>query len=96
MPAIIGALVAMLFQALRQYLPGILGRVLIAFGLTMAVNEVGLPALRSFVQGYMGGLPSVLLAYAGAIKFDVAITMILSTVVAVRAQRVVLSRMKQN
>lgn len=92
MPAIIGALVAMLLQGLRQWLPGILGRVLVAAGLTLAVNEIGMPALRAFVQSYMGGLPAVILAYAAAIKFDVAITMILSTVVAVRGQRVVLSK----
>lgn len=96
MPAIIGALVAALISALRTYLPGILGRVLLAFGLTLAVNEVGLPALRGFVQSYMGGLPAVLLAYAGAIKLDVAMSMVLSTIVAVRAQRVVLSKISGN
>lgn len=96
MPAIIMALVSALLGALRQYLPGLIGRVLLTFGLTLAVNEIGLPALKAMVQQYMGGLPSVVLAYAGAIKFDVAVSMILSTVVAIRAQRVILSKIGGN
>lgn len=96
MPAIIGALVAALIGALRQYLPGILGRVLLTFGIALVTNEVALPALKSFVQGYFGGLPSVLLAYAGALAFDKAVTLILSAAVAVRAQRVILSKIGTN
>lgn len=96
MPAIIGALVAALIGALRQYLPGILGRVLLTFGIALVTNEVALPALKGFVQGYFGGLPSVLLAYAGALAFDKAVTLILSAAVAVRAQRVILSKIGTN
>lgn len=96
MPAIIGALVAALIGALRQYLPGILGRVLLTFGIALVTNEVALPALKSFVQSYFGGLPSVLLAYAGALAFDKAVTLILSAAVAVRAQRVILSKIGTN
>lgn len=95
MPAILGALVALIMTGLRQWLPGIIGRCLIAFGLMVATNEVALPALKSFVQGYMGGLPAVVLAYAGAIGMDKAITMILSAAVAVQAQRAILMRMSR-
>lgn len=92
MPAIIGALVAAIIGALRQYLPGIIGRTLLMFGIAITTHELALPALKSFVQSYMGGLPSVLLAYAGALAFDKAVTLILSSYAAVRIQRVVLSK----
>ncbi|MBV2210282.1 MAG: DUF2523 domain-containing protein [Thermomonas sp.] len=92
MPAIIGALVAALIGALRQYLPGLIGRVLLTFGIALTAHEIALPALKSFIQSYMGGLPSVLLAYAGALAFDKAVTLILSAYAAVRLQRVVLSK----
>lgn len=96
MPMIIGALIAALIGALRQYLPGIIGRVLLTFGIALATNEIALPALKSFVQSYMGGLPSVLLAYASALAFDKAVTMILSAAIATRAQRVILSKIGTN
>ncbi len=92
MPAIIGALVAAIISALRSYLPGIIGRVLLTLGIAVATNEIALPALRGFIQSYMGALPAVLLAYAGALGFDKAATLILSAAVATRAQRVILSR----
>lgn len=90
--AIIGALAAALMNALRTYLPGLIGRVLIAFGLTVAVTQVGLPALQAFLQSYFSGLPSAMFAYAGALGLDKAATMIISSAIAVRAQRVALSR----
>lgn len=92
MPAIIGALVAALISALRQYLPGIVGRVLLMFGVALVTNEVALPALKSMIQSYMAGLPSVLLAYAGALGIDKAVTLVLSAIIAVRTQRVVLTK----
>ena len=92
MPAIIGALVAMLINGLRQYLPGMIGRVLLAFGIALATHEIGLPALKAFVQQYMQGLPSVLLAYAGALGMDKAATIVISAAIAVRAQRVILTK----
>lgn len=96
MPAIIGALVAMLIQALRQYLPGIIGRVLLAFGITLAVNEVAMPQLKAFVQAKMGALPAVIYAYVDATGFGLAVTMILSAVAAGVAQRAFLSKLSSN
>jgi hypothetical protein len=93
MPAIIGALIAALFQALRQYLPGILGRVLLAFGIGFVTHTVAMPALISFVQSKVGSLPAVLAAYFGALGFDVAVTMILSAWIAARSQSVILSKL---
>jgi branched-subunit amino acid ABC-type transport system permease component len=90
---IIGALVSLLIQALRQYLPGIVGRVLLAFGIGMTVNKVVMPALENFVRSKVGGLPSVLYSYFGATGFDVAVTLILSAIFAARAQRVIMTKL---
>lgn len=92
MPAIIGALVAMLVGALRQYLPGLIGRVLLAFGITIFANEVALPPMKALIQSYFGQLSSVLLAYAGALGFDKAVVMILSAAVAVRAHKLIFAK----
>jgi Protein of unknown function (DUF2523). len=91
---IIGALVAALLQALRQYLPGIIGRVLLAFGIGFATNTIAMPALKAFIQSKLGALPSVLYAYVEATGFGVAVTMVLSAYLAARAQAVVLSKLK--
>lgn len=92
MPAILGALGAMLIQLLRQYLPGILGRVLLAFGIGFTAHTIAMPALLAFIQTKVAGLPGVLASYFGASGFDVVCTMIISTAIAVRAQRVFLSK----
>ena len=96
MPLIIGALISALMQAARTYLPGIVGRLLAAFGLTLAVHEVALPALKEFVAGKLGGLPSVMVAYVDATGFGIAVTMILSCVAAARAQRAFLAKLGSN
>ncbi|UYC14016.1 DUF2523 family protein [Xanthomonas sp. CFBP 8445] len=94
MPMIIGALVAALLQGLRQYLPGIIGRVLLAFGIGFATHEIAMPALKSLIQGYIGGLPAVAYAYFNASGFGVATTMILSAWLANRAQAAILTKLK--
>jgi hypothetical protein len=91
---IIGALVAALLQALRQYLPGIIGRVLLAFGIGFATNEIAMPALKAFIQSKLGALPAVLYAYFEACGFGIATTMILSAYLAARAQAAILTKLK--
>lgn len=93
MPAIIGALVAFLIQALRQFLPGIVGRILLAFGVGLATYKLALPSLIGMAESYFGRLPGSLYAYAGAIGLDVVAVMILSAFAANRIQRVVLSKL---
>lgn len=95
MPAILGALGALIIQLLRQYMPGIVGRVLLAFGITLAASTIALPALENFIQSKVNGGPAVMVAYFYALGIDVAVTMILSTIAAVRAQRVFLSKISQ-
>lgn len=78
MPAIIGALVAALLTAARTYLPGIVGRVLLALGIGFATHQVAMPALVSMLSAQVGALPPLLRAYFGALGLDVVATMILS------------------
>ncbi len=92
MPLLIGALVTALINALRAWLPGIVGRILLTFGIGFATQTLAMPALIGFVQSRMAGMPSVLLAYAGALGIDVAVTMVLSAIAAGRLQRVALSK----
>lgn len=92
MPLIIGALVSALIGALRQWLPGIVGRLLLAFGIGMVTHKVAMPALLGYIQSRVSGMPAVMVAYFGACGIDVCITLILSALAAVRAQRVILSK----
>ncbi|WP_343650846.1 DUF2523 family protein [Stenotrophomonas sp.] len=92
MPQIIAALVALLVSSARQYLPGIVGRVLLAFGIGFVTHEVAMPALKAFVESKFGALPAVYQAYWGATGFGVAVTMILSAYLATRAQAAILSK----
>lgn len=93
MPAILGALGAMLITLARQYLPGLIGRVLLAFGIGLTTYNVVLPALKGLFQEKLNALPPVVQAYAGAIGIDVVFVMILSAFAANRAQRVILSKL---
>ncbi|MDR2872068.1 MAG: DUF2523 domain-containing protein [Xanthomonadaceae bacterium] len=93
MPAIIAALVAAIINAARHYLPGILGRCMLALGIGFFVHEIGFPALKSFLQSYVSGLPSVLISYFDASGIGAAVTMIISAIVAVRSQRLILSKL---
>ncbi len=93
MPMIIGALVSMLLQALRQYLPGIIGRVLLAFGIGYVTHEIALPPLKAFIESKVGGLPGILSVYFSATGLSIAVSMILSAIVAARAQAAILSKL---
>lgn len=96
MPMIIGALVTMLIQAARQYLPGIVGRVLVAFGIGLTVHEVALPALKSFVAGKVSALGPIMSVYFEATGLGIMVTMILSAIAASIAQRAFLSKLTGN
>ncbi|WP_407351561.1 DUF2523 family protein [Luteimonas sp. R10] len=92
MPAIIGALVAALINALRQYLPGIVGRVLLALGIGFFTHTVAMPALLGIIQSKLFGLPGVLVAYFGALGLDVVCTIVISAAAAKATQRLLLRR----
>ena len=93
MPLIIGALIAGLMNALRTFLPGIVGRVLLALGIGLATQTLAMPALLGAIQTRVSGLPAVLVAYFGALGFDVAVTIALSAIAAKAAQRVFLAKL---
>lgn len=93
MPALIGALVAALLQALRTYLPGLVGRVLLAFGIGMFTHSIAMPALKSYVASKLAGLGAVGVAYWDATGLGIMVTMILSAIVAAKSQKVVLSKL---
>lgn len=93
MPLIVGAIVAALINALRTYLPGIVGRVLLALGIGFATHTLAMPALLGMLQTRASGLPAILLAYFGAFGIDVAITIILSALAARAAQRALLTKL---
>lgn len=94
MPQIIGALVAMLIGALREYLPGIIGRILLAFGIGAFTHSVALPALKSFIQSKLPALGSVGVAYWDATGLGIMVTMILSAIAAAKAQSVILAKLE--
>ncbi|WP_228736226.1 hypothetical protein [Xanthomonas euvesicatoria] len=93
MPMIIAALVSALLQALRTYLPGIVGRVLIAFGIGFVAHEVALPSLKAFIAGWLPGLGAVGVAYWDASGIGVSVTMILSAIAASVSQKAILSKL---
>jgi hypothetical protein len=94
MPQIIGALVAMLVGAAREYLPGMIGRVLLAFGIGAFTHEVAMPALKSFIQSKLAGLGAVGVAYWDATGIGIMVTMILSAIAAAKAQKVLLAKLE--
>lgn len=93
MPVVIGALVAAIITALRTYLPAIIGRVLLALGIGLAVKEVAIPSMLALINTYLVALPSVFLAYFGALKIDVCISLILSAYAAKAAQKAMLAKL---
>jgi len=93
---ILGALVSMLIGALREYLPGIVGRILLAFGIGLFTHQVALPALKAFVQSKLPALGAIGMAYFEATGLGVCFTMILSAIAAAKAQKVLLSKLGSN
>lgn len=67
-----------LLAGLRDMAAGIFGKVLATFGLSLVTFETLLPNLKSFVQGFVSGLPAEILAFMGAIGIGQAMSMILS------------------
>lgn len=93
MPAVVAAIVGWLISALREYLPGIVGRILLTLGIGFATKTLVLPSLLGMIQARVAGLPALALAYFNAFGLDVCITIILSAAVAVQAQSFMIKRM---
>lgn len=95
MPLIIGALVSFLFQAARTYLPGIIGRCLLALGIGLATSKLAMPAIKSAVMSYLPGLGPAA-AYWDASGAGIAFTMILSAIAAQMTQRAFLTKLTKD
>lgn len=93
MPLILSALGGLLISLLRQYLPGIIGRVLLALGIGFFTHKLAMPALLGMVQDMVSGMPARLVAYYAAFGLDVVMTILLSAYVGVRSQRVLLKKL---
>lgn len=93
MPAILTAFGALLINLLRQYIPGMVGRVLLAFGIGLFTHQVALPALSAMLQTRVSAMPPVLVAYFYALGLDICFTIILSAYAARAAQRVILRKL---
>ena len=92
MPLIIMALVTALMSALRELLPGLVGRLLLAIGIGFATQKLAMPALMGFVQAKVSGMPQLIVSYFGALRLDVCISIVLSSILATRAQRVFMTK----
>ena len=92
MKAIIFALVGYLISALREYLPGIVGRILLALGIGLATQAIAMPAMLAFVQSKVDGMPEKIVGYFGALGMDVVCTLLFSALAARAAQRVLLKK----
>lgn len=92
MPLIIMALVTALMSALRELLPGLVGRLLLAIGIGFAAHKLAMPTLLGFVQSHVNGMPALLVGYFGALGLDVVTTIWLSTIIAARAQKAFLTK----
>lgn len=95
MPLILGALVSLLMQALRTYLPGIVGRCLLALGIGFVAHELALPAIKSAALSYLPALGPAA-AYWDGSGAGIAFTMILSAIAAQRTQRAFLSKLTKD
>lgn len=91
MPALLLALVGLLWNVARAVLPSIIGKILITLGLSVAVSHFVLPDAIAFVQSHMGGITGDMVGFLAFINVDKMITMILSAAIARTAGRAVLS-----
>ena len=86
------ALGSIIINLLRQYLPGILGRVLLAFGIGFAAHSFAVEPMLNLIQAQTGSLPAVLAQTFSAIGMDKVITMIFSAYAAKTASNLILSK----
>lgn len=70
--------VTALIDGIKAAAGTIVAKVLGAFGLSIVSFETILPNLKSFVMGYVSGLPAQALEFLGAIGLGEAMSMILS------------------
>lgn len=70
--------IAHLLAGLRDIAAGIVGKVLATFGLSLVTLQGLLPSLKSYVMGFVSGMPAEVLNLLGALGVGTAMSMILS------------------
>ena len=72
------ALVGFFFDTLRALLAPLVGRVMVTLGVGFMSYTMLLPELVSFVQQFLDGMSSEMVALLGALHVDKALTLIFS------------------
>jgi len=62
----------------RTHLALLLARVLLTFGIGIGTYNVLLPDIVTYIQSFLDALPPNVIAYLGALKFDVCLTIVFS------------------
>lgn len=81
-----------LFNAARQYLPGIIGRCLAALGIGFLLNEVAIPSLLGMIQSQLAGLGAFTVSYFGALGLDIVCSIIIGATAGRATQKLVLGK----
>lgn len=92
MPALLWAAIRALFPLLAKYLGPILVQVLLFFGLQLATQKFAVGPIVTFIQNALSGAPAIAVQSMAAVRFDQAITIILSAYVTRAASRVFLKK----
>jgi len=70
--------VGFFFDALRGLAAGLVGRIMLTLGIGLATYTAVLPELVSFLQTYLNSMSPSMVELLGALKVDVALTMLFS------------------
>jgi hypothetical protein len=89
MAAIIALVGRMLLWLVSTYAGQWVLKCLLSLGISIATTQLALPALLSFVQSHVSGLPPFAYQCFGAMGFDVFISMVLSAIVANKTGKLV-------
>jgi len=92
MPVLFVWLVDALSGAAIRYIGPAILQGLVFFGLTFFTQKYVTTNFVSFIQGALGGAPSMAVAALAAVQFDKAITIILGAYVTAAGARLVLRR----
>lgn len=66
------------FNALRGFLPGIVGKVISTLGIGMATYSYILPQVVDFIQTFLNSMPQEAINLLGALRVDIALTIVFS------------------
>lgn len=82
MPAIVAWIIGGFWNLARKVLPGIVGRIMLALGLTVVTTTLVLPDVLAFVQSKLGGVGADVINALAFFNIDKVVTMMISAGVA--------------